>query len=339
MGQPPRFTFPLPLAGEAGRGPAAAQPGKAPSRGKTLPQPLPQAGGEKREAAASLFPPPPLAGEAGRGPAAAQPGKAPSRGKLLLQSLPQARGKTMGQPPRFSLLSRLRGRQGWGPQRPRTPARSWRVERPSPNPSRKREGKRWGSRPAFSSSPACGGGREGVSGCEARQGPPRRKTFPQPLPQNEREDGGAAALLSSPPVCGGGREGASGCASRQGPAASKDPPPIPPASGRGNGGAGASLSSPPPLAGEAEWGPAAAPVETRQRPVAPKDPPPTLPQALPHAHIWHLICIGVWVCALGGGSDSLRLTGFEDWQEGLRDGRGRGVFRGPAGGPVVWGFA
>ena len=47
----------------------------------------------------------------------------------------------------------------------------------------------------------------------------------------------------------------------------------------------------------------------------------------------------VWGLRFGGGSDSLRLTGFGDWQEGLRDGRGRGVFRGPAGGPVVWVFA
>ena len=131
MEQPPRFpqaegrrrsncldVSPPPLAGEAGRGPAAVRPGKA--RRVERPSPSPS---RKREggdgATASISP----------------SGKGWWSSRL---NSPEREGRRRSSRPIFP-LPRLRGRLGGG-QRPCGPARPRRVEGPSPSPSRKREG-------------------------------------------------------------------------------------------------------------------------------------------------------------------------------------------------------
>ena len=162
-------------------------------------------------AAASLLPPSPLAGEAGRGVSGC------------------------------AARQRLRC-----------------VERPSPSPSRKREGRKGAAAAGrerkkraallgrrkmaqplqILSSPACGGGRVGASGRATRQGPLHRGTLSRPLPQagGEKAEGpplsgrgegsgplGGRKMMGRPrrflpsPACGGGRVGVSGRSARQGP--------------------------------------------------------------------------------------------------------------------------
>ena len=127
----------------------------------------------------------------------------------------------------------LRGRQGGG-QRPRNPSRSRRIERPSPSPFRKREGRRRGSRLARPSSPACGGGREGGQRPRSPARPHRvERPSPSPSRKQEGRQWGSRLVFLPSPVCGGGRVGVSGRPALQGPIAWKDPPPVPPVSGRG----------------------------------------------------------------------------------------------------------
>ena len=94
------------LRGRPGGGPAAVRLGKGPSRRGTLPQPLPQAGGERRG----------------------------NLGKWRRDNGTAAAAAIL-------LLPRLRGRPGGG-RRPGGLAKARRAEGPSPNPSRKREGSR-----------------------------------------------------------------------------------------------------------------------------------------------------------------------------------------------------
>ena len=128
-----------------------------------------------------------------------------------------------------------------------SPAKARRAERPSPNPSRKREGRKRGNPPA---------GREGRKG----GGPPAAEAALCD-----------AAALASFPRCGEGN--ASGQSIASGSIL------LPRLRGRQRFRSVdcRRFAPPPPLAGEAGWGPAGAPVETRQRPIAPKDPPPTPP--------------------------------------------------------------
>ena len=155
---------PLPLAGEAGWGTAATQPGKARRAERPSPDPSRKREGRKRAASAE-------------------------------------REQDGGTIAAIAPLSRLRGRPGGG-QRPRNTARHAAPEGPPPTPPASGRGE--SERPSpngskmveqslqFLPSPACGGGRVGDSGRATRQGTPRRKTPPPTPPASGRGDKGAA---------------------------------------------------------------------------------------------------------------------------------------------------
>ena len=158
--------------------------------------------------------------------------------------------------------------------------------------------------------PACGRGwgRDGApgrAGCSATAAllsaaaRPLAPSRPPPQAGEEKICGGdgfpstplplAAAPSIPPPVCGRGRgraaaPGRAGCSAAAAPLSAAARPPAP--------------SRPPPQAGEEKiCGGGGFPSSPLPLAAAPLIPPPAC--GLPHAHISHLICIGVWVCALG----------------------------------------
>ena len=119
------------------------------------------------------------------------------------------------------------------------PGKTRHAGRPSPDPSRKREGRCWGGGQLYFPSPACGGGRVGVRGQAARQAHRVRRPSPSPSckregrcrrGRSEREgDGGAAASISPPPLAGeagwgtaAARPGKAHRARRRSPASAKE---------------------------------------------------------------------------------------------------------------------
>ena len=195
--------------------------GKAPSRREALPRPLPQAGGEERGA----FPP------GGRGEKGRRPGeerRGGGRERKEGAALPRGRRRCIHSFDcwRHASPPPLAGEAGWGSAAApaeaacTSPAKPRRAGRPSPGPSRKREGRLKGQ-----SSRLAAGKRRG--------GAPAMRDTAHPVVRLP-----AARFSSS--ACGGGREGVcrrvggKRCArARQRPVAPGGPPPAPPASGRG----------------------------------------------------------------------------------------------------------
>ena len=230
---------PPPLAGEAGwgfccraGGSGGRKRGKVPSRREALPRPLPQAGGEERDC-----PPAEREGE---------------KGRLSCEAEGRASSRSIAGGP--LLLPRLRGRPGGGSAAVpaeavgASAAKPRRTGRPSPDPSRKREGRERSSslaRPreerrggssarrkvappvgclpaARSSSPACGGGRVGArcrAGGSGGRGPAKtcRVGRPSSGPSGKREGRERGSSLARPrnERRGGSPCQAEGCASRR----------------------------------------------------------------------------------------------------------------------------
>ena len=293
-----RTSSPPPHAGEAGWGPTAAQHGPNPAAPQNPPPPPPASGRGAMEPPPAHFLPSPAcgAGRVGDSGRAARPKSRPHR-KTLPQPLPQAEGERWSRRLRTSSPPPLAGEAGWGTA----------TARPGPSPVAPQAppaGGRGAMEPPpvhLLPSPACGGGRVGDSDRAARsKSRPRRKTLPQPLPQAGGEQWGRRRRTSSPPPLAG--EAGWGTATAQpGPspvrAARLSPNPFPQTGGKARKPPPAHFLPSPRLRGRSGGG--RRPRSPAQVPPRRKTLPQPLPQALPHAHISHLICIGVWVCALG----------------------------------------
>ena len=248
------------------------RPRRVPRAGREAaerPPRFPQAEGETVEQPPRCLSSPACGGgrEGASGRAARQ---GPSRREALPQPLPQAGGG------RWSNRLGSSEREGTMEQPPRFP---------------QAEGRRWSSRPNPPPPPLAGEAGRGPAAVRPRKA--RRVEGPSPSPSRKRE-GGDGATASAPPSGRGQWSSRPGFPEREG--TMEQPPRFLQVEGEMVEQLPRCLSLPRlrgrPGGGQRPFGSA--------RPAVPRDPPPAPPASgLPHAHIWHLICIGVWVCALG----------------------------------------
>ena len=229
---------------------------QGPSRRGTLPQPLPQAGGEV------------MGGGLKRPSGTARPvtlRDPPASGRGMVGGLRKRKGDSVAAAS-IPLLSRLRGRPG-GSQRPRGTARPAAPAGPPPAPPASGRG----DDGAAASIPLLPRLRGRPGGGQRPSGTARPVTLRDPPASGRgivgglckrQGDGAAAASIPLLPRLRGRPGGGQRPRGTARPVTPRDPPPAPPASGRGGDGrrpqagdSGAADSiSPPPLAGEAGWG-------------------------------------------------------------------------------------